>query len=43
MTLGLALKAAGKTSEANAALRRALELYPWLPTARRMLEQEVIL
>jgi len=43
MMLGLALKVAGNATEAEAALRRALELYPWLPTARRLLEREVIL
>ena len=43
MTLGLALKAAGRQEEADPALRRALELYSWMPRAKRLLEQETIL
>ena len=43
MTLGLALKVAGRKGEAESALRRALGLYPWLPRARRLLETEIIL
>jgi tetratricopeptide (TPR) repeat protein len=43
MMLGLALKAAGRPEEAEPALRRALELHPWMPRAKRLLEQETIL
>jgi tetratricopeptide (TPR) repeat protein len=43
MTLGLALRAAGRPDEAEPALCRALELYPWLPRAKRLLEKEIIL
>jgi len=41
--LGLALKTQGKKAEAEAALRQALDLYPWMPRATRLLESETIL
>jgi tetratricopeptide (TPR) repeat protein len=42
-SLGLALKALGESGEAEAALRRSLELYPWRPAAARLLESDVVL
>lgn len=43
LALGLALKAAGRRKEADAALRKSLELNPWQPRAKRLLERETIL
>lgn len=41
--LGMALKAQGRMGEAAEVLEQALELYPWMPRARRLLASEVIL
>jgi len=40
---GLALRAAGRAEEAAVALRRALELDPWLPRAKQLLATDAVL
>jgi tetratricopeptide (TPR) repeat protein len=42
LALGMVRKACGQVEEAAESLRRALEMNPWLPRARQLLDSEVV-